>query len=140
MADRDMVWNPQELIQQVENGNSRNLNRAATLLQTEVKLAISKRGAPITGKFRKNAKSTTGRRVQLREPSKPGEPPHKLTGRLYQGIKKKVKSKAGYARVTSIGGSVHEYGTSKEAPRPFLRVTLARLSSAIAAILTTPAN
>ncbi len=44
------------------------------------------------------------------------------------------------ARITSIGGSTAEFGTRKEAPRPFLRPTLAKMRTKIAEILTTPVN
>lgn len=73
------------------------------------------------------------------EPSKPGYPPHVLTGRLRQSIAHAVTFE-GQAVVGKVGTNVEyapflEFGTRRMEARPFLRPTLFRERKRIAAIL-----
>jgi HK97 gp10 family phage protein len=71
--------------------------------------------------------------------SKPGEPPRVDTARLRQSIQPSVVDEGSVIR-GRVGTNVEyapllEYGTSKMAPRPFLRSTLAKQSAGLLAIL-----
>jgi HK97 gp10 family phage protein len=69
--------------------------------------------------------ATIGGRLRGLDPSKPGEPPKKVTSHLFQNIRKTVHATR-YSVIGRYGSSVIyaaylELGTRKMAPRPFLR-------------------
>lgn len=62
-------------------------------------------------------------------PSFPGEPPHKVSGHLFESVYSKAE-KTGNLKVTgTIGDNAEyaaylEYGTSRMSPRPYFRVNI----------------
>lgn len=71
-------------------------------------------------------------------PSKPGEPPHVQTGRLRASVAYEVEGKVARIGTNVIYGRHLELGTSKMAPRPWLRRMLAEMTPTFRAILTAP--
>lgn len=72
-------------------------------------------------------------------PSRPGQPPHVLTGRLRQSITHDVR-RDGSTFIGRVGTNVEyarhlELGTRKMAPRPYLRPALLRERKRLADIL-----
>ena len=74
------------------------------------------------------------------DPSRPGEPPHKITGQLQNSIGQRVDRTAtgivGVVGTSLKKGRWLELGTSKMAARPYLRVTLVENRRRILGILT----
>ena len=74
------------------------------------------------------------------DPSRPGEPPHKITGQLQNSIGQRVDRTAtgivGVVGTSLKKGRWLELGTSMMAARPYLRVTLVENRRRILGILT----
>jgi HK97 gp10 family phage protein len=103
-------------------------NAIGVLLQNEVRELISVSGRTIAfqrtsrGKYRKVVGALGS------NPSKPGEPPHKQTGALRASITYRVEQDANGIKII-VGSAlpyarVLELGSSRMAPRPFLRRAL----------------
>lgn len=71
-------------------------------------------------------------------PSKPGEPPHVQTGRLRASVAYEVAEQVARIGTNVIYGRHLELGTSKMAPRPWLRRMLVEMTPTYRAILTAP--
>lgn len=71
-------------------------------------------------------------------PSKPGEPPHVQTGRLRGSIAYEVEGNVARIGTNVIYGRHLELGTSKMAPRPWLRRMLIERMNIFRRILTAP--
>ena len=71
-------------------------------------------------------------------PSRPGEPPHVQTGRLRGSIAYEVDGNVTRIGTNVIYGRHLEVGTSKMAPRPWLRRMLIERMSIFRRILTAP--
>lgn len=123
-------WAPEPVIEKVLKLEERRMARAVQVVVGEVKRSIN----------RGNRKGTN--------PSAPGEPPKKVSGRLFLSIKGRVtRSKrqvtgiigAGtkYARRLELGfvGTDSKGRTYAQAPRPFLRPALVKSSSKVKTIL-----
>lgn len=107
----------------------RRLRRAASHLQREIVVNIS---TPVT-----KVQGPNGVTVDETSRSKPGEPPHADTTRLRKSIEQEIDEGRLVARVgTNVEYAAHlEFGTSKMAPRPFLRSTLYQEQRTIKRIL-----
>lgn len=86
----------------------------------------------------KNARN----RVYGAFPSMPGEPPHKQTGHLRRSVTYEVTTHGG-EMVSRYGTNVKygrwlEEGTTRMAPRPWLRRSFAEMGPQIRSILTAP--
>ncbi|NIU01086.1 MAG: hypothetical protein GWN01_09225 [Nitrosopumilaceae archaeon] len=96
-----------------------NMTIATVFARDQVKLKLN-RGQP-TKTF------DSGRIIGL-DPSKPGEPPKKVTGQLQRSIIQRVvvKSKNVFGLIGSTVDKAKflEFGTTRMAARPFLRPTL----------------
>lgn len=93
------------------------LENASAYAETAVKMALSHPG--------------TGRLYGSHRASAPGQPPAVLTGRLRASITHQV-IRTGMFLQAIISTDVEyapslEYGDSKKAPRPFMRVTIERI-------------
>ena len=74
----------------------------------------------------------TGTRTIYPNPSRPGEPPRKITGQGQQNIFFAVDPKGQKVKIGVRGGGIHlaylELGTSRIAPRPWLLTTMLRMT------------
>jgi len=71
-------------------------------------------------------------------PSKPGEPPHVQTGRLRASVAYEVEGTVARIGTNVKYGRFLETGSSRMAPRPWLRRMLAEMTPTFRAILTAP--
>jgi hypothetical protein len=119
----------------------RNMRQALLYLQGETRRLIN-RGQPT---------KRSGRSVVGLAPSRPGEPPKRLTGRLIQSIAIKVKpskrvikgtygSNLVYARRLELGftGTDARGRNVRQRPRPYLRRALIDNKATVARILRQP--
>lgn len=128
-------WNADEFIGKTEGNLSRALNVAALELTKELKVVLSKPGplktrpvGTVVSSIR-NGKTVT----ETVRSSKPGEPPRRRTGRLRASVRVwKIDA------LTFWVGTPLKYGLELELglrpnlkPRPWLRVTLDRLTSVL---------
>ena len=114
---------------------SRILNRAAQEVSRRAKELLSVSG---TGKVAGAGGKRGAKKVYGAFPSRPGEPPHKQTGRLRESVQYEVDEQESTARVgTNLDyGASLELGTSRGiAPRPWLRRALDETAAKINAIL-----
>jgi len=101
------------------------LEKAATYAETAVKMALSQPGGGhLYGSHRSSA---------------PGQPPTVWTGQLRGSITHQLV-RTGHFLQAIVGTNVLyaillEYGTSKMAPRPFLRVTIDKIQSQLWGIM-----
>ncbi len=111
---------PKRVMAAVGDEIERNMKVATIFVRDEVKKKLN-RGQP-TRTLR------SGSIIGL-DPSKPGEPPKKITAQLMNSIRTKVIRAS--ERITGLVGTNLkkgkwlEYGTSKMKPRPYLRPTIA---------------
>lgn len=100
-------------------------------------LSVSGTGVKRKGQIVRKTKGMKGKTVYGAFPSKPGEPPHKQTGRLRMSAAKEIIENLLIARVGSNVKYLRplEFGSSKMAPRPSLRRALAESRDEIEAIL-----
>lgn len=124
-------FNPKRFKGLLNDELSKNMGIAVVYLRDQVKLKLN-RGQP--------TRTTPGGNIIGLNPSKPGEPPKKITAQLQNSIQGEVETTK-----NSISGSVGsnldksqhlEFGTSKMKPRPFLRPTLRENRQKIFEILT----
>ncbi len=118
----DLEWDPRNALAKAEAAARRKLEASAVVVQNRAKVLVSVAG---TGQGR-DAKGKFAR-IYNANPSAPGDPPHKQTGRLRASIAREVDGPAMVARVGTnvIYGRYLELGTRFMAPRPWLRRALA---------------
>jgi phage gpG-like protein len=126
-------WKGPEAVGRIRSEFARNLAAAAIVVKGRAKVLLSVAGT--TGQGR-DAKGQF-RRVYGSNPSAPGEPPHKQTGRLRGSVAHEVDKTALSARVgTNVKyGRWLELGTSKMAARPWLRRALNESLATVRALL-----
>lgn len=121
----------EDFIKDVQAELAKRLERAAIHLANAIKMKLN-RSQPyhITN-------SSGGRHYHGEDPSKPGEPPKKVTGFLQRSITYAMERDRQAARVgTNLEyGAVLELGGVNVAPRPYLRSTLIEESERINQIL-----
>lgn len=133
-----LVWHnePAKAIEREFNGR---LNVCAIALTNHAKKLISIEGAGKTGPGRgAGGRFTKGKLIYGANPSAPGDPPHKQTGRLMGSVAweaaelvRRVGSNVTYSRWL-------ELGTSRMAPRPWLRRALYEMTPFIRAVISRP--
>jgi phage gpG-like protein len=128
----DLKWHGNACQKRLAAELKRRLQAAAMVVQSHATQLIGVESAARRGK---------GKRRKLiygANPSKPGEPPHKQTGRLLGSITREVHDT--YARVgTNVKyGRWLELGTRFMAARPWLRRALAEKTAEIKAIFQRP--
>lgn len=114
-----LIWNGADARRVVEGQTIRWLNAAVVVVQNHAKKLISVPGP---------------------EPSSPGEPPHKQTGRLRASVGSEVIPNDLTGRVgTNLEyGKCLELGTSRMAARPWLRRSLFESVKALARLRIRP--
>lgn len=119
-----------EIIKHVQ----KQLKSAATYLTGQVKKNLNAQGTP-----KRVSNGPSGPHYKNLNPSPPGGYPHKMLGDLQRSITYEMFS-PNEARVgTNVEyGKFLELGTSKMAPRPFLRSTIDAERTAIETILSKP--
>ena len=123
-------WTPAEVVREARSETARRMKLATVLVRDVVKKSIN-RGNP-TGEF----------------PSAPGEPPKKVTARLFQSITEevietpdlvigRVGTNVEYARRLELGfvGTDRLGRHYDQKPRPFLRPGLAKSLRAVRRVL-----
>lgn len=115
----------------IEAELGKRVERAAIYLTNVIKKKLNK------GQAYKITKGANGRHYRGLEPSAPGEAPKKVRGDLQRSITYQMDNDKLGARVGTnlIVGFFLEMGTSKMAPRPFLRSTLIEEQAKIEQIL-----
>lgn len=123
-------WFPRRVTGATEKTLRRNMEAAAVFLRDQVKLKLN-RGQP--------TRTTTGGTIIGLDPSKPGEPPKKITGIYQNSIRHAVVRTPG--EVVGLVGTDQkrapalEFGTSNMAPRPHFRPALRENEPALRSIL-----
>lgn len=125
----------------------RDMEKLPRAARSELRKAMRKAGAVVAkeAKVLLDEKVHTGRvyevevkgRVRKHTASAPGEPPAKLLGLLRRSVKI-IASRSGLSvRVSSADPKAHiqEYGSEKQAARPFLRPALARKKDEVLKLL-----
>lgn len=125
-------WNGEQAEALIRRAFARNLHAAAIVVKGRAKVLLSTAGTGTT----QGAGGKT-RRVYGANPSAPGEPPHKQTGRLRASVAHEVDAGSLRARVgTNVTyGKFLELGTSKMAARPWLRRALNESRARVVALL-----
>lgn len=131
MAGVVLEWKGPEVEGTLKKELLRRLERAAVLLEGEIKRTISKGGRRRIG----------NRMVSV--PSPVGQPPHKQTGNLFQHVSHEMDKTLEEARVGVLPGA--PYGTALEfglgrlkgRARPFIRPTFVRVMSRLARMIGT---
>lgn len=123
--------------------NRKRLSRAAIVVERRAKerLSVSGTGVRGPGGTVVRAVKTGRKRIYGAFPSRPGESPHKQTGRLRASVTwELVRLWSWVARVgTNVEYGKHlELGTRFIAPRPWLEVSLADKLGEVRSILTAP--
>lgn len=134
MSGARVDWDGDGAIRHVRSRAAQFLSRAAIEVTRRARELLSVAG---TGQGRE-AGTGRFRRVYGANPSAPGEPPHKQTGRLRASVAYEVDDASLEARVgTNVEyGKYLELGTKRGiAPRPWLRRALAECRSKIDALL-----
>ncbi len=120
MARDGMKWNGKEAIRLIDLEAGKRVDGALRFVRDKAKIKVS-RSQPtiIHGK-------SEGRSRKGLDPSKPGEPPKKVTGSLRLSIRKEFDKASVSGRVgTNVPYGKHlELGTRNMDPRPWLRPTL----------------
>lgn len=128
-------WHGPEHKAAIEAEMIRRLVACALLLVAHAKRLVSTAGTGVGrgkgGKFRRKYGSN---------PSAPGEPPHKQTGRLRASITWEQSGRAVRVGTNLLYGLWLELGTATMAARPWLRRALAECADRIRAILSKPMN
>jgi hypothetical protein len=112
------------------------VNHAKILINTDgtgkVAKGYSSKYKGVTKRVRK------GKLIYGANPSKPGEPPHKQTGRLLGSVAFTVDGLIGRVGTNVLYGRWLELGTRRMAARPWLRRALKEKESEIKTILSAP--
>lgn len=119
-----------QYMEEIERRTGQRVKAAATHVQDEIIASFGDSGIAGATKAQRRA-----------NPSRPGEPPHRDTSHLAQSIDYELTDGGLGAKVgsTNVEYSVYlELGTSKMAPRPYLRPALDRSRAEIKRILTKP--
>lgn len=112
-------------VRTVQRGQGGRFRKADQAIQQAVERGLAAWGLLITAKAKQLILSgpKTGKVYGSHRASAPGEPPANETGRLVQSIRWEFTGSRLAIRV--VAGTVYasylEFGTSKMAPRPFLR-------------------
>ena len=126
-----LVWR-KEPQRAIEREFHKRLDIVAIATMNHAKKLISIEGA---------GKSGTGKKAKLiygANPSRPGEPPHKQTGFLFDSVAWEAR---GLVRRVGTGvpyGRWLELGTTFLAPRPWLRRALYEMTAFIRAVMSRP--
>lgn len=118
----EINWNGDLIAGLAEAEVKKGIRDATLTLERDAKLLIGKKGILIR-------ETRTGREV--REPSIPGDPPHRQTGELVSSVGHEFED-GGLIGIVGTGtkhGKWTEFGTVKMAPRPWLRPTFDRIVS-----------
>jgi HK97 gp10 family phage protein len=141
----NVKWN-QSVVTKLKGEMRRRLAACADELIAHTKKLISIEGAGLASeRVRRVRSKKTGKLVKSRKmiygkyPSKPGEPPHRQTGKLNESI---TKAWAGPFTI-KVGtpkpyGKYLEFGTKKMAARPWLNRSLREMQKRINEILGKP--
>ena len=115
-------WDGDVIAGLTEEQVKRGIRDATLTLLRDAKLLIGVKGALIR-------KTRTGR--EIREPSLPGEPPHRQTGQLVSSVGHEFEDEGlvGIVGTNVKHGKWTEFGTSKMPPRPWLRPSFDKLVS-----------
>lgn len=129
-------WKGEEAKRLIRAGVARNLAAAAIVVKVHARKLISTSGTTVGGEKRDD-KGRFKKRIYGINPSAPGDPPHKQTGRLRQSVAHEVDPASLTARVgTNVRyGRWLELGTSKMAARPWLRRALNEVLPQVRALL-----
>ncbi len=137
MANVDIKWFGSQVLEQYTKATKINMERAALLLERDIKLNFGKGASRSDVKLRRSGK---GKRRKFHRPSAPGEVPAVDTGILRASIAHEVvEDKNGVAGFVGVESAVKyglwlELGTRRMDARPFLRPALIRTRTAINAI------
>lgn len=112
------------------DGTGRALSAKVTL--ADLRAASGNKNVEVSGKIRKGAL------VYNWAPSRPGEPPRVQRGRLRASVAYEVAEQVARIGTNVIYGRHLELGTSRMAPRPWLRRMLVEMTPTFRAILTAP--
>ena len=132
----DLDWHGDDALDHCRKRAVAFLTRAALEVQRRAKELLSIAGTAVRSQTSRGGRK--GSRIYNANPSAPGEPPHKQTGRLRASVTHEVDPATLQARVgTNIPyGRFLETGTKRGiAPRPWLRRALAECAAKINALL-----
>ena len=142
-----MRWYGQKFSRDLAAEERRRLERAAMVVEREAKRLLSVSGTGVwqgKGKYKEvvRAVKAKGKKIYGVFPSRPGEPPHKQTGRLRASVTHEVM-RWGWRMVARVGtnvwyGKVLQHGNSRIKPRPWLDVALKRTTVQVKQILGAP--
>lgn len=136
----NVEWHGNEATIHVHGKALRILSRAAMTCSRRAKELLSVQGTVKLDSFGKMTRNKKGqfKRQYGSNPSAPGEPPHKQTGRLRMSVTHEIDEANATARVgTNIKYGLYlELGTKKMAARPWLRRALADTAARINQILS----
>lgn len=119
-----ITWTPEEAISGVQRGALAGVLKSANEVRNEVLRLIQQ--TPKTGRLYQ-------RRGVVHQASAPGEPPASDTGNLVRNITVEIEPATMSATVLSNAAysDMLELGTTKMAPRPYMRVALGNMQEAI---------
>jgi hypothetical protein len=140
-----MKWNGDRELARIRVEMERRIEACCILVETHAKQLLSVAGTAVahaTIKIKKRDGSTKtirkGSSIYGADPSKPGEPPHKQSGRLRASVTHEVVALIGRVGTNLKYGRWLELGTRIVAARPWLRPSLAACLTQIHAILSAP--
>lgn len=110
------------------------LSACAIIVASEAKRLVSTAGTGQAGSGKRK------RRVYGANPSRPGDPPNKQTGRLRGSITWELVGQVARVGTNLLYGKHLELGTTRMAARPWLRRALAMCRDRINSILSRPLN
>lgn len=123
-----LQWHGEGVQARIRAEMARRIHACAVLVLNRARELISTPGTTAGKK----------RRVYGTNPSAPGEPPHKQTGRLRQSVAREVHGLTARVGTNVQYGRWLELGTSRMAPRPWLRRALMECADQIRSILSRP--
>lgn len=114
------------------------LEKTGQHLENEIKITLSHRWGPRTGKIYATRKE--GARYQQHQASAPREPPAVLSGELMGSITHKAEKISKIRAEGAVGTNLEyaeglERGTSKMFPRPFIFPTIAKEAKNVSGII-----
>ncbi len=116
----DIVWNDKVILDLTHQEVASGIEKATLSLLRDSKLSVGKKGGLVR-------KTRTGR--QVRQPSPPGKPPHRVTGTLVSSVGHEFED-GGLVGIVGTGlkyAKWLEFGTRKMAARPWLRPAFDRM-------------